>query len=101
MIALIFCFISHSYAGGNGAAAAVTTFHYYNGHIGLLIAQNVMVNPDNCERSEYYILQKDHPYYKEITALIMAAHFSSQPLIFFVQGCAQGIPAIQHVVSYK
>ncbi|QKY11978.1 hypothetical protein [Janthinobacterium lividum] len=90
-----------SYAAGNSDIAAISKFHYFKGHIGLLVKQTSMVNPDICDRTDWYILPKDHPYYKEMVALIMAAHLSGQPLLFGLEGCAQNMPVIAHVVSEK
>lgn len=101
LLVLFFCLVSRSHAGGSSPAEVITTFLYFNGHVGLLVIQPTMINPDNCERSDFYMLQKDHPYYKEITALILGAHFSGQPLAFGLEGCAQGLPRIQNVASFK
>ena len=89
------------YAAGNSNVEAISRFHYFKGHIGLLVKQASMVNPDSCERNDWYMLPKDHPYYKEMVALIMAAHLSGQPLLFGLEGCAQNMPTIAHVVSEK
>lgn len=90
-----------SHAVGTTESLPVTGFHYYKSHIGLLIKQPAMINSDSCARSDWYILEKTHPYYKEIVALVMASHLNGQPLAFGVEGCVQGMPAIQHVVSNK
>jgi len=90
-----------AYATGNSNVAAISQFHYFKGHIGLLVKQSSMVNPDACDRTDWYMLPKDHPYYKEMVALIMAAHLSGQPLLFGLEGCAQNMPVIAHVVSEK
>jgi hypothetical protein len=91
---------SNAKAGGSGPNGRVTNFTYFRGHIGLLVQQPQMINPDGCPRSDLYILTTDHPFYKEISALILAAHLSDQPLTLSVEGCGQGtFPAIQHVGS--
>lgn len=92
--------IAHA-SGGTTDAGPISHFQYFKGHIGLLVKQPAMINPDACERTDWYILPKDHPYYKEMVALIMSAHLVGQPLVFGVEGCAQGIPTIQHIISTK
>ncbi|MDR7050151.1 hypothetical protein J2X54_002632 [Duganella sp. 3397] len=92
---------SNVYAKDISEALRISDFHYYNGHVGLLVKQPVMKNGDACERSDWYMLEKTHPYYKEIVALVMTAHFTGQPLVFGIEGCVQGMPAIQHVISSK
>lgn len=88
-------------AGGTTTPGPVSQFHYFKGHIGLLVNQATMINPDACQRSDWYILPTDHPYYKEMVALVMSAHLVGQPLTFGVEGCAQGLPTIQHIISTK
>ena len=82
-------------------ALRISDFHYFNGHVGLLVRQPAMKNGDACQRSDWYILEKSHPYYKEIVALVMTAHFTGQPLVFGIEGCVQNMPAIQHVISTR
>lgn len=94
-------FASTSFAGGNTPLIPVTSFHYYKGHVGLLINQASMTNPDNCPRGEWYILPTDHPNYNEMVALIMVSHMKGHPLSFYVDGCVQSLPAIVNVVSNK
>jgi len=98
-IALMALGIQSSGAAGNSNVAAISHFHYFKSHIGLLIKQTSMVNPDACDRNDWYMLPKDHPYYKEMAALIMTAHFNRQPLLFGLDGCAQNMPTIAHVIS--
>jgi hypothetical protein len=88
-------------AGGTTNASPIVQFHYFKGHIGLLVKQATMINPDACERNDWYILPKEHPYYKEMLALIMSSHLADHSLAFGVEGCAQGIPTIQHILSTK
>lgn len=90
-----------SHAAGYSNTAPIFQFQYYKAHIGLMVRQQAMLNPDACERSDWYILPKDHLYYKEMVALIMSSHLVDQPLQLGLEGCAQGMPAIQHVLSTK
>lgn len=99
--AFLSLFFTTAYAGQHTIAAPIKHFEYYEGHTGLLIRQEQMIDPDACGRSDLYILRKDHPSYKELTALLMAAHLSGQPLSFFLSGCVQGLPSIVHVYSDK
>lgn len=101
-LAMLFAGIQLTHAaGGTTNAQPISHFEYFNGHIGLLVKHPNMINPDACERSDWYMLSKDHPYYKEMVALIMSAHLVGQPLAFGIQGCAQSLPTVQHVLSIK
>jgi hypothetical protein len=103
LVAAIFLaiFANACLAGGSTALIPVTSFHYYKGHVGLLINQASMTNPDKCARGEWYILPTDHPNYNEMVALIMVSHMKGHPLSFYVEGCVQSMPAIVNVVSNK
>lgn len=78
---------------------AIFHYEYYSSHTGLLIRQPATLNPDGCNRSDFYILRKEHPHYKEITALILASYFADRPLAFYLIGCYQDLPSIEHVYS--
>lgn len=99
LMALIFSAIQNSHASGNSNDALTHTVHFYKWHTGLLVSHKEMRNPDACERTDFYMLGKSHPFYKELTALIMSSHLARQPVLFNVDGCAEGFPSIQHVVS--
>lgn len=88
-------------AGGSAGNKPVKIIHYYDGHLGVLVQQPDMIDPDSCGRKEWYILRDSHPHYKEIYSLILASHVSGQPLEFFLVGCVQGLPSIAHVYSHK
>lgn len=44
-----------SFAGGSTGLKPVTTVRYYKGNVGLLINQSEMINPDGCQRGEWYL----------------------------------------------
>ncbi|NOU52142.1 hypothetical protein HG263_16555 [Pseudoalteromonas sp. JBTF-M23] len=79
----------------------VNQYQFYKTHTGLLIRQAAMVDPDKCGRKDLYILDKSHPHYSEIVALVLAAHIAEQPLALYLDGCVQGLPAISHIYSNK
>jgi hypothetical protein len=60
-----------------------------------------MLNPGACEITDWCMPPKDHCYYKEMVALIMAARISGQPFLFSPEGCAKNMRTIVHVVSDK
>lgn len=78
---------------------SVTTVYWHEGHTGVLIKQEGMSDLGGCGRSDFYILDDGHPYFKEIYSLILAAHLASQPLTLNLDGCVQGISRIKHVLS--
>ena len=96
---LLFAVMQAAHAGGNTNNSVTSIVHYYKWHTGLLISHKAMNNPDRCGRADFYILEKSHPFYKELTALILGAHLARQPIMFNVDGCVEGFPAIQHVIS--
>ena len=93
---------------GNSAIAAsgssngkIKTILWYEGHTGVLVSQENMSDLGGCGRSDMYILDDQHAYFKEIYALILSAHISDQPLILSIDGCAQGVSRIKHISSNK
>lgn len=97
----MFC-LPNSQAGGSTQSTLVKHILYYEGHVGALIITNTaMINPDGCQRSDYYILRNSHPMYKEMTALLLAAQVSGQPLSIDVNGCVQGLPSVVNISSTK
>lgn len=99
IILLLLAAMQSSHAGGNSENSVTATVHYYKWHTGLLVSQKTMKNPDGCARADFYMLEKSHPFYKELTALIVASHLARQVILFNVDGCSEGFPAIQHVIS--
>jgi len=79
----------------------VTRVLWYEGHVGVLVKQEGMSDLGGCGRGDYFILDDNHAYFKEIYSLILAAHISSQPLSINLDGCVQGISRIKHVASDK
>lgn len=87
-------------AAGNSTGKIITVY-WHEGHTGVLIQQVGMSDLGGCGRSDYYILDDGHPYFKEIYSLILSAHMTSQPLTLNLDGCIQGISRIKHVSSSK
>lgn len=88
-------------AASGGSSGKITRMLWYEGHSGVLVKQEGMSDLGGCGRPDYYILDDQHPYFKEIYSLILAAHISSQPLSLHLDGCVQGISRIKHVTSNK
>ena len=91
--------LANAASGGN--TGKVTTLLWYEGHSGVLIKQEGMSDLGGCGREDYYILDDQHPYFKEIYSLILSAHISSQPLSLHLDGCVQGISRVKHITSNK
>jgi len=79
----------------------VEQLRWYEGHKGLLVVQENMADYGQCGRADYYILDDQHDYFKEIYSLILTSHISYWPLTFEVEGCFQGISRIKHITSNK
>ena len=88
-------------AASGGSTGKIITIQWYEGHTGVLVKQVGMSDLGGCGRSDYYILDDKHPYFKEIYSLILSAHISSQPLALSIDGCIQGISRIKHITSSK
>jgi len=72
--------------------------HYYKGHVGLLINQSGMINPDGCQRGEWYLAFGPSKLYGN-GRFNHGIPFKRYPFAFYVEGCVQGLPAIVNVVS--
>ncbi|MFL0800364.1 MAG: hypothetical protein K6L80_07955 [Agarilytica sp.] len=94
-------FSSAGYAAKNTGVEIVSHLQYFSGHTGLLVRQPNMISLEECTRDDLYQLDINHPHYKEMVSLILAAHISGQKLMFHLSGCNQGLPAILHVYSDK
>ncbi|MEY4589096.1 MAG: hypothetical protein RL497_1172 [Pseudomonadota bacterium] len=90
-----------THAGALASNEAINVLHYYEGHVGVLIKQPTMIDPDKCGRTDWYILRNDHPLYKEMYAVVLAAHMANKPVHFYLEGCVQGIPSIRHAYINK
>ena len=100
LIFLAFLFSTANAAEGH-SSGKITTVLLYEGHTGVLVRQEGMSDLGGCGRADYYILDEQHPHFKEIYSLILSAHILSQPLWIQLNGCFQGISRIKHVSSSK
>ena len=91
--------------GGSSALAGgtvdgrVVQFRFYEQHTGILVSLPNMIDPDSCGRSDWLILPKDHPYYREVYALLLSSHLADKKVSIIIIGCHQGLPRISHVTS--
>ena len=95
----IFCYSANSASGSS--SGKITTLLWYEGHTGVLVQQESMSDLGGCGRSDYYILDDTHPYFKEIYSLLLSAHISLQPLSLYLDDCIQSMSRIKHVTSHK
>lgn len=56
-----------------------------------------MTDLGGCGRSDYFILDSQHEFFKEIYAMLLSAHLSDLQVHITVTDCAAGISRIQHV----
>jgi len=99
--ALFMLIVSSTQAGDFNSAGNITEVNFWKGHTGVLVVHESMVNPENCSRSDQYILRENHPFFKEIYSMLLSSHIASQPVRFGLKGCFQGFPSIVHVKSKK
>jgi hypothetical protein len=88
-------------SGSGVSGGKIKTILLYEGHSGVLVKQDNMSDLGGCGRSDYYILDNQHPHFKEIYSLILSAHMANQHLALSVADCFQGISRITHVTSNK
>ena len=79
----------------------ITQLHFWQTHTGVLFIHENMINPDSCTRPDQYILKQDHPFFKELYSLFLAAHMADQPVRVGISGCHEGFPSIAHAYSNK
>lgn len=90
-----------SIAASGLSVGQVKSITWFEEHNGVLIKQDNMQDLGGCGRSDYYILNDQHPHFKEIYSLILSSHISSQPLRLHIDGCYEGISKIKHMSSTK
>ena len=93
--------ISSVEAQSFNANGKITRLHFWEGHSGLLIRHEDMINKEGCSRIDNYILRKEHPFFREFYSLLLAAHIAGQPVKFGLRGCREGFPSVVHVFSDK
>jgi len=88
---------TNAFADSGLNTGRVTTLLWYEGHDGLLVRQVGMTDLGGCGRSDYFILDSQHVFFKEIYAALLSAHQMDQPVQISISGCVQGISRITHV----
>lgn len=99
ILAALCCAASNAASGSS--QGRIKAIRWYQGHTGVLIVRDNMSDPGGCGRSDHYILDDQHPYFREIYSLLLATHLSDQPVSLTIEGCLQGLPKIKHVQSTR
>jgi len=60
-------------AAGNTGFGKLGKMLFWQGHTGLLIKHENMLNADACGRRDWYILSDDYPYFKEVYSMLLMA----------------------------
>ena len=84
-------------ADGGTGPGKITNLQFFEGHSGLLVRHATMLDPDNCGRRDWFILRSQHPFFREIYSLLLAANTSGKTVYLFISGCHEGMPSIKHV----
>jgi hypothetical protein len=87
--------------GATTNARSITRVHFWQGHAGVLVQQEHMINPDGCSRVDHYMLRQEHPLFREMYAVLLAAHMAGQPLKLGLAGCYDNFPSIVHLYSER
>lgn len=88
-------------------AAPVSAFdtirdlHWYPGHNGLLFrTTDLLRNPDDCARMDFYILAKSHQHFDQLYAAFLTAFSTGRRIEFSLVGCVDGLPTMGHMSAY-
>ena len=85
--------------GGMIAPGAITALEIWESHTGILVRHAEMRDPDSCGRSDWYILPKTHPMFKEAYALLISAQSSGKQVQLWLYKCHEGLPKIAHLAT--
>ena len=88
---------SGALAATGSSTGRITTLLWYEGHTGLLVRQEGMSDLGGCGRSDYYIVDTQHPNLKEIYAMLLLAYSSDLPVSITATDCTQGLSRVRHV----
>ncbi|NOS74388.1 MAG: hypothetical protein HOP36_07595 [Methyloglobulus sp.] len=98
---LLLCFSASAHTGSQvGIRGNIKILLNYEGHNGPLIQLSDMsVTNGFCPRNDYYILPKNHQYFRENYAVLLSAKLTGTPVSFvFTPGdCTDGLPRIAHL----
>jgi hypothetical protein len=86
-----------AFAAAGSNTGRILTLLWYDGHAGLLIRQEGMSDLGGCGRSDYFIVDNAHMYYKEIYAMLLSAYMADQAVTLNLENCHQGISRVRHV----
>lgn len=81
-------------AGGVTQAGRLHNVQIWPAHNGVLIQHQYMVNPDGCGRTDHLLLRPADPFFKEMYAMLLAAHVAGKPVQIHVNGCDQNFPVV-------
>lgn len=93
--ALIIC--SAVSADGYISAGEVNAIYFHASHTGVVIKHDNLADPDNCGRSDYFILPNSHASSDKIYSLLLSAQIANKSVSMTVSGCHEGLPAIKHI----
>ena len=81
------------------AKGEIKRLHFWHNINGVLILHtNMGVNP-GCARDDQYVLSKNHPYYKDMYALLLAAAAANKKVQLSLSNaeCPGSYPAVKHI----
>ena len=94
--------ISCKFAFADGSTSGkVNLLQFWKDHPGVLVGLETMSDPDNCGRSDWYVVPDAHEHYKEIYALLLAANVSGQKVLVWVRGCENGFPKVANAMIIR
>lgn len=81
-------------AGGVTQPGRLHNVQVWPAHNGVLLQHENMINPDGCGRSDHLLLRPSDPFFKEMYAMLLAAHTAGKPVQIHVSGCDQNFPVV-------
>ncbi len=88
IIGYLLCFSSATTAGDWSGSFKVTELYPSPDNNGVLIKQDVMVDPDSCGFDSFYVLEKDNVLFSQMFSLLMSAQARGAEVQIHLAGCS-------------
>jgi len=90
----------YSFASATVSGNTVKRAHVNLGSGIFFQTNQAMVNPDGCAGSAWYHLRPSSKYEKEGLSVLLSAKLSGKKVQFYLNGCANGYPAVDYINIY-
>jgi hypothetical protein len=93
VLAMFFGSVTPVEASGSTTSTISSVAGDYNSGMLVKLA-GVFSNPDNCGRTDWYILPDNHPHSQLLQAILLSAQASNRSVGFQLDGCLDNFPRI-------